>query len=83
LFLAISFFWDCEDFKSVKNSFVRQLLRERIFLELYRLLDFGGLHADKRALESGAFLILAGKWFCVGRIERVAKCRIFTQKCQL
>lgn len=41
---------------------MRQLLRERIFLELYRLLDFGGLHADKRALESGAFLILAGKW---------------------
>lgn len=42
---------------------MRQLLRERIFLELYRPLDFGGLHADKRVLESGAFLILAGKWF--------------------
>ena len=83
MFLAISFFGDCEDFKSVKSSFARQLLRERIFLKFYRLLDFGGLHADKRALESGAFLILAGKWFCVGRIERVAKCRIFTQKCQL
>lgn len=42
---------------------MRQLLRERIFLELYRPLDFGGLHADKRVLESGAFLILAYKWF--------------------